>query len=132
MGTLAFERGASTLGQQMAFQNELDAIFEAARKNCKSEDPVMRQRLADAWAEGPRTFLGIQVSGFPNLFTVTGPGSPSVLSNMIPSIEQHVNWIADCLAALSAGGVATIEANPEAEDDDVEHVVQHAVFQLVR
>ena len=49
MGTLAFERGASTLGQQLAFQNELDAIFETARKNGKSEDPVMRQRLADAW-----------------------------------------------------------------------------------
>ena len=53
--------------------------------------------LKQKWSEGPRTYLGIMVSGFPNLFTITGPGSPSVLSNMVVSIEQHVDWIADCL-----------------------------------
>ena len=57
-------------------------------------------RLADSWAEGPRTYLGLSTAGFPNLFTITGPGSPSVLSNMVVSIEQHVEWIADCIAHL--------------------------------
>ncbi len=69
-------------------------------------------RLRDAWANGPRTYLGLQVAGFPNLFTVTGPGSPSVLTNMLPSIEQHVNWIAACLGHLRARGAACIEAGP--------------------
>ncbi len=54
--------------------------------------------------------------GFPNLFTITGPGSPSVLTNMLPSIEQHVDWIAECMDALRAKGVAVIEPEPEAQD----------------
>ena len=53
-------------------------------------------RIKDHWAAGPRTYLGLMVAGFPNMFTITGPGSPSVLTNMINSIEQHVEWIADC------------------------------------
>src|SRR3712207_8708617 len=57
--------------------------------------------LRDVWADGPRTYLGLQVAGFPNLFTITGPGSPSVLSNMVVSIEQHVDWITDCIAYRS-------------------------------
>jgi cation diffusion facilitator CzcD-associated flavoprotein CzcO len=72
--------------------------------------------LADKWADGPRTFLGLSVAGFPNLFTITGPGSPSVLSNMIVSIEQHVDWITDAVVALRRRGVRTIEATPDAED----------------
>ncbi|HEV8143596.1 MAG TPA: cyclohexanone monooxygenase, partial [Methylomirabilota bacterium] len=78
--------------------------------------------LRDAWAEGPRTYLGLAVAGFPNLFTITGPGSPSVLSNMIVSIEQHVDWIADCLVHLRARGLASIEATPPAQDAWVAHV----------
>jgi len=54
--------------------------------------------LKEKWAEGPKTYLGLMSEGFPNLFIITGPGSPSVLSNMIVSIEQHVDWITDCLA----------------------------------
>src|SRR5581483_10050232 len=54
-------------------------------------------RLRDKWADGPLTYLGLQVAGFPNLFTITGPGSPSVVSNMPTSIEQHVEWICDCI-----------------------------------
>ena len=80
------------------------------------------QPLQDKWAAGPRTYLGLQTVGFPNLFTITGPGSPSVLSNMIPSIEQHVNWIADCIAWLGEQGVVTIEPTAQAEDAWVEHV----------
>ena len=56
--------------------------------------------LQEAWAAGPRTYLGLGVAGFPNLFTITGPGSPSVLSNMAVSIEQHVDWVAGAIALL--------------------------------
>lgn len=73
--------------------------------------------LRDAWAEGPRTYLGLAVHGFPNLFTVTGPGSPSVLTNMIVSIEHHVDWIADALAHVAAEGHTTIEADEQAQAD---------------
>jgi cyclohexanone monooxygenase len=86
--------------------------------------------LKDAWAEGPRTYLGLQVAGFPNLFTVTGPGSPSVLTNMIVSIEQHVDWIAGCLDYLRSHGMRAIEAKPEAQDAWVEHVNMVANFTL--
>jgi cation diffusion facilitator CzcD-associated flavoprotein CzcO len=78
--------------------------------------------LGQAWAAGPRSLLGLQVPGFPNLFTVTGPGSPSVLTNMPVAIEQHVEWIADCIAHLRAQGAATIEADAEAADRWVAHV----------
>ena len=78
--------------------------------------------LAEAWAEGPRTYLGLSIPKFPNLFTVTGPGSPSVLTNMIMAIEQHVEWIRDCLVTLRDEQIATIEASPDAADSWVEHV----------
>jgi cyclohexanone monooxygenase len=78
--------------------------------------------LREAWADGPRTYLGLMVANFPNLFTITGPGSPSVLSNMIVSIEQHVEWIADCLAYLRERGHLAIEATPEAQEAWVAHV----------
>ena len=83
-------------------------------------------RLRDRWADGPCTYLGLQVAGFPNLFTITGPGSPSVLTNMLPSIEQHVNWIAACLEHLRARGLATIEASMPAEDAWTAHVQEAA------
>ena len=72
--------------------------------------------LREKWSEGPRTLLGLGTSGFPNLFTITGPGSPSVLSNMLPSIEQHVNWIADCVSYMRDHDVACIEATSHAEE----------------
>jgi len=71
--------------------------------------------LAEKWAEGPKTYLGLCIEGFPNLFTVSGPGSPSVLSNMIITIEQHINWIMDCLDAMSQRSASMIEATLEAE-----------------
>ena len=70
-----------------------------------------RRTLREKWSEGPRTYLGLAIAGFPNLFTITGPGSPSVFSNMVVSIEQHVDWIADCLERLRADGVQLIEAD---------------------
>jgi cation diffusion facilitator CzcD-associated flavoprotein CzcO len=78
--------------------------------------------LKDKWHAGPRTYLGIQVAGFPNLFTITGPGSPSVLSNMMTSIEQHVEWVADAIAAMRAEGLSTMEPTVEAEDAWTAHV----------
>jgi cation diffusion facilitator CzcD-associated flavoprotein CzcO len=86
--------------------------------------------LRAKWADGPRTYLGLAVAGFPNLFAITGPGSPSVLSNMIVSIEQHVDWIADCIVYLRERDVRAIEASTEAEDEWVAHVnaVGHATL----
>ena len=79
------------------------------------------QTLRDKWEAGPRTYLGLMTAGFPNMFMITGPGSPSVLSNMMVSIEQHVDWIADCVAYLRARGLDCIEATEAAEDAWVEH-----------
>ena len=78
--------------------------------------------LREKWEDGPRTYLGLMTAGFPNLFLITGPGSPSVLSNMIVSIEQHVDWVAACMAHLRARGVSSVEATQQAEDDWVAHV----------
>src|SRR6201991_4455479 len=72
--------------------------------------------LNQKWAEGPRTYLGVMSAGFPNLFIITGPGSPSVLSNMIVSIEQHVDWIADCIGYMRGRDLDAMEANRDAED----------------
>lgn len=77
--------------------------------------------LREEWETGPRSYLGLQVAGFPNLFTVTGPGSPSVLSNVVISIEQHVDWITRCLTDLRSDGSASIEADPAAEQAWMEH-----------
>ncbi|MFL5254405.1 MAG: flavin-containing monooxygenase [Rhodopila sp.] len=82
--------------------------------------------LAKAWEAGPRNYLGLQVAGFPNLFTITGPGSPSVLCNMPVAIEQHVEWITNCIAHMRDQGVARIEPRPEAVDAWVEQVNEAA------
>jgi cation diffusion facilitator CzcD-associated flavoprotein CzcO len=78
-------------------------------------------RLTDHWAAGPRSYLGIGVAGFPNMFIITGPQSPSVLSNMMVSIEQHVEWIADAIGYATRRGIRTMEPTPEAEQAWVEH-----------
>ena len=80
------------------------------------------QTLKAKWDAGPLTYLGLMTAGFPNLFMITGPGSPSVLSNMILSIEQHVDWITDCLIHLKSRGMPSIEAAPDAEANWVVHV----------
>jgi cation diffusion facilitator CzcD-associated flavoprotein CzcO len=78
--------------------------------------------LRDKWAAGPRTYLGIATAGFPNFFIITGPGSPSVLVNMLVAIEQHVDWIVDCIEYLRARRIASIDATVQAEDAWVDHV----------
>lgn len=82
--------------------------------------------LKDAWAEGPKNYLGLCVAGFPNLFIIAGPGSPSVLTNMLPSIEQHVNWIAKTIADLRERGLKRIEAKVDAQEAWVAHVNETA------
>jgi cyclohexanone monooxygenase len=88
-------------------------------------------QLRDKWEAGPRTYLGIGSAGFPNLFIITGPGSPSVFSNMVVSIEQHVEWIADALAAMQERGATLIEPSQQAEDGWVDHVNEVANFTLM-
>jgi cyclohexanone monooxygenase len=80
------------------------------------------QSLKDKWAHGPRAYLGLASAGFPNLFMLTGPGSPSVLSNMVVSIEQHVEWVTKCIMHMKESGVVRIDVNPTAEDAWVAHV----------
>jgi cyclohexanone monooxygenase len=78
--------------------------------------------LREAWAAGPCAYLGLAVAGFPNMFVITGPGSPSVLSNMINSIEQHVEWIIRCLGEMREADRTRIEADEAAQDTWVAHV----------
>jgi cation diffusion facilitator CzcD-associated flavoprotein CzcO len=78
--------------------------------------------LQEAWADGPHTYLGVAVAGFPNLFTITGPQSPSVLTNMPVAIEQHVEWITNCIATMQREGRSMIEATPDAQDAWAAHV----------
>ena len=80
------------------------------------------RKLEQEWADGPHSYLGIAVAGFPNLFTITGPQSPSVLTNMPVAIEQHVEWVADCIDAMRKAGKTTIEPTPEAQEQWVAHV----------
>jgi cyclohexanone monooxygenase len=86
--------------------------------------------LRDAWRDGPVTYLGLAIAGFPNLFTITGPGSPSVLSNVVVSIEQHVDWIGALLADMRERGARCVEAQPEAQRRWVEHVAEAAARTL--
>jgi cyclohexanone monooxygenase len=107
----------------------LDAIvfatgFDAMTGALFAIDPRGRDgvSLRDRWAEGPLTYLGLCVSGFPNLFIVAGPGSPSVVTNMVTSIEQHVDWIAECLTYMRERGIDGIEATEQAETRWTQHV----------
>ncbi len=104
----------------IVFATGFDAMTGAlARVDIQGRDGY---ELRDAWAAGPRTYLGLQVAGFPNLFMISGPGSPSVLANMVVCSEQHVEWIGACLAHVREHGYRTIEPTPEAQDGWVEHV----------
>ena len=112
---------------------DLDAIvfatgFDALTGTLDKIDIVGRggERLRDDWSEGPRTYLGLGDDGFPNMFFVTGPGSPSVLANMVLAGESHVNWISDCIAHLDEHGYCAIEATPEAVDNWLAECAQRA------
>jgi cyclohexanone monooxygenase len=88
--------------------------------------------LKDKWASGPVTYLGLGTAGFPNFFVVAGPGSPSVLSNMPISCQQHGQWIAEAIATLRDRGIATIEVDPAAEEAWTAHLIEVAGFTLHR
>jgi cation diffusion facilitator CzcD-associated flavoprotein CzcO len=108
--------------------------FDAMTGALNRLNPVGRGglQLRDHWAAGPQTYLGLTVSGFPNMFIIAGPGSPSVFSNMVTSIEQHVEWIADAIEYLDSNGLKTIEASREAERGWVQHVNEVAEGTLYR
>jgi cyclohexanone monooxygenase len=88
------------------------------------------RRLRDDWADGPRTYLGLGVDGFPNFFVVSGPGAPAVLANMVLHAEAHVNWIAECIGRLDEHGYSAIEATPEAVDEWVAECARRAEASL--
>ena len=118
-------QGLRTTNATFAFDAIVYAIgFDAMTGALNNIDIQGRagQRLKDKWAEGPKTYLGLMVAGFPNLFLVTGPGSPSVLSNMVVSIEQHVDWISTCIGFMGQRQLGAIEATSEAETNWVAHV----------
>ena len=117
---------------------ELDALvfatgFDAMTGTLLKMDIRGRDGLTlnEKWQAGPLNYLGLSIAGFPNFFTITGPGSPSVLTNMMVSIEQHVRWVADCVAWMRAHGHTRIEADATAEADwvrRVNHVANQTIF----
>jgi cation diffusion facilitator CzcD-associated flavoprotein CzcO/acetyl esterase/lipase len=123
--TTITETGIDTAAESFAFDAIVYATgFDAMTGALVSVDVTGRDgvTLKEKWAHGPETYLGLTTVGFPNFFTVTGPGSPSVLSNMAVSIEQHVDWVADCLDTMRRDGFETIEPTPTAEAGWVQHV----------
>ena len=119
------EKGVRAKGQEyevdvIVFATGFDAMTGALLKiDIRGRDGL---QLQQKWSEGPRTYLGIAMAGFPNLFSITGPGSPSVLTNMLPTIEQHVDWIAGVLEHMRERGLTAIEPEARAEEDWVGHV----------
>lgn len=113
------EQGSHDL-DVIVYATGFDAMTGAlSRIDVRGRDGVL---LRDVWAaEGPVSYLGLQVAGFPNLFTVQGPGSPSAATNFVAALEQHVDWIADCLQYLRSHGHRTIEALPGAQTEWIEH-----------
>jgi cyclohexanone monooxygenase len=119
------QSGLSTQSQSFELDTVVLAIgFDAMTGALLKIDISGRDgvKLRDHWAEGPKTYLGMAISGFPNMFIITGPGSPSVFTNMVASIEQHVDWIAACLAHLKHKRFSAIEALHDAEAKWVSHV----------
>ncbi|MBH5400038.1 alpha/beta hydrolase fold domain-containing protein [Bradyrhizobium sp. CNPSo 4010] len=128
--------GISTNGRSF----DLDVIvfatgFDAMTGAIRAVHPITGRggkSLSDVWAQGPQTYLGLTVEGFPNFFMITGPGSPSVLSNMAVSIEQHVDWVVDRLAALRDAGFTTIEPTETAQAGWNRHMADCSMLTLHR
>ncbi len=132
------ERITATGIQTSDAHHELDAIiyatgFDAMTGTLAKIDITGRGGLplADKWRDGPVTLLGLMIAGFPNFFTITGPGSPSVLTNMVMSIEQHVDWIAEAIDWLGTRQLGVIEAEQDAETAWVAHVREVAEMTLM-
>ncbi|HEY2612179.1 MAG TPA: alpha/beta hydrolase fold domain-containing protein [Reyranella sp.] len=107
-----------------AMTGAITAVHPIAGRDGKS--------LSDVWANGPQTYLGLTVAGFPNLFMITGPGSPSVLSNMVVSIEQHADWVVDRLIAMREAGFTAIEATETAQAGWARHMADCSALTLHR
>ena len=88
------------------------------------------KKLTDKWSDGPISYLGLCIEGFPNMFTITGPGSPSVLGNMMVAIEQHVEWITKCIKDMESDGKTEIEAQGDAENEWMDHIEEVATDTL--
>ena len=109
--------------------------FDAMTGAIKAIHPITGRggkKINDVWAHGPETYLGLTVAGFPNLFLITGPGSPSVLSNMAVSIEQHVDWVVDRLIDMKGEGLTSIEATDTAQAGWQRHVHDASMITLHR
>jgi cation diffusion facilitator CzcD-associated flavoprotein CzcO/acetyl esterase/lipase len=127
------ETGIDTTEESMEFDSIVFATgFDAMTGAIVAVDIRGRDgiELKDVWEDGPKTYLGLNVHGFPNFFTITGPGSPSVLSNMVVSIEQHVNWITAAFEHLRNEGLQTLEATTAAQDGWITHVNDFANLTL--
>jgi cation diffusion facilitator CzcD-associated flavoprotein CzcO/acetyl esterase/lipase len=127
------ESGIDTLDESFGFDAIVYATgFDAMTGPLVGVDIAGRDgvTLREKWADGPSTYLGLTTVGFPNFFTLTGPGSPSVLSNMVVSIEQHVDWVVDCLDHLRVEGFETIEPTEMAEAGWNQHVDDCAAITL--
>jgi cyclohexanone monooxygenase len=121
---LRLKSGATFELDAIAFATGFDAMTGALNEiDVRTTDGAV---LRSHWEGGPLTYLGLMVSGFPNMFIVTGPGSPGVKTQMIASIEQHVDWIADAIDHLGKHQLDRIEPTPNAETDWVAHVNQVA------
>ena len=122
-------RGIVTRGMEyeldtLVLATGFDAMTGALAKiNVRGRD---NERLCDKWQDGASTYLGLMVANFPNLFMINGPGSPSVLCNMMLALEQHVEWISDCIGFMQQAGHQVIEASPDAEWAWTDHVNQAA------
>jgi cyclohexanone monooxygenase len=126
--------GLTVAGKTYAFDALVFATgFDAMTGSLNKIDirGIGDKTLKEKWSAGPRTYLGLCSAGFPNLFTISGPGSPSVFTNMVTSIEQHVEYIGDILAYMARHQLSTIEATKEAEDAWVDHVNEVAAGTLV-
>ncbi|HET6875619.1 MAG TPA: alpha/beta hydrolase fold domain-containing protein [Acidimicrobiales bacterium] len=127
------ETGIDTVDESMQFDAIVYATgFDAMTGALVAVDIEGRDgvTLKEKWADGPSTYLGLTTTKFPNFFAITGPGSPSVLSNMAVSIEQHVDWVTDCISYLDAHGFETIEPTPMAEAGWNQHVEDCAAITL--
>jgi cyclohexanone monooxygenase len=121
---LKLSSGAAFDLDAIVFATGFDAMTGALNEiDVRTTDGAV---LRDHWAGGPLTYLGLMVAGFPNMFIVTGPGSPGVKTQMIASIEQHVDWIADAIGHLCQHQLDRIEPTPQAESAWVDHVNQVA------
>ncbi|HVP28475.1 MAG TPA: alpha/beta hydrolase fold domain-containing protein [Myxococcota bacterium] len=128
------EKGIDTVDESLEFDAIVYATgFDAMTGALVSVDVAGRDgvTLREKWEDGASTYLGLATAGFPNFFTITGPGSPSVLCNMAVAIEQHVDWVTDCIAYMDANGLDTIEPTEIAETGWTEHVRDCAAITLL-